>query len=529
MKKTLVLGPPGTGKTTHLLNVIDGLLSSHVRPERIAYFSFTNKATDEAVNRAVEKFKFRKKDLPYFRTIHSTAWRALQESGYTPSLMLKSDWYDFSRMVPDAPIWNGVVTDDSTRAGVGLGDIYLHQIRVARSKCIEPVKQVETTIEPTLRQSERLERKAHFQMFFEKYQGYLVENDKVDFPDLLDLAMTRSPPIEVDYGIVDEAQDLSLQQWKLVWHLLSGCQEMYIAGDDDQAIFEWSGADLHTFRHLGDDPETTVKVLEKSWRLPVSVFDVGADIVSRISDRYPKKWHPRPEQGLVKHVTAFKDVPLDNGRPWLVLSRNNKFLRFVEDYLRAKGQPFVNQGNNSVNRKHLDAIYAWTAISNGREVTPIQIRAVYAQLATAKDGWGVKRGFLDKGQDLDDETGDWDYDRLVAELGLLIPKDAEWFKSLSKIPQDTGTYYRRILRHDRKLLTNPVIELNTIHGAKGGECENVLLLRTMSKVTWESFERNPDSEHRTFYVGVTRAKLNLYVALLTDSKFGKYNYRRLTK
>ena len=74
--KTIVLGPPGTGKTTTLLNKVDDYLK-HTDPDKVGYFAFTQKAAYEARERAVKKFNLEEDDLPYFRTLHSLAFRRL--------------------------------------------------------------------------------------------------------------------------------------------------------------------------------------------------------------------------------------------------------------------------------------------------------------------------------------------------------------------------------------------------------------------------------------------------------------------
>ena len=74
--KTIVLGPPGTGKTHTLLNEVDKCLKQ-TDPNKIGYFSFTQKAAYEARDRAMKKFDYTEDDLPYFRTLHSLAFRRL--------------------------------------------------------------------------------------------------------------------------------------------------------------------------------------------------------------------------------------------------------------------------------------------------------------------------------------------------------------------------------------------------------------------------------------------------------------------
>ena len=68
--RTIVLGPPGTGKTTTLLNKVDDYLKQ-TDPDKVGYFAFTQKAAYEAKDRAIKKFNLEEDDLSYFRTLHS--------------------------------------------------------------------------------------------------------------------------------------------------------------------------------------------------------------------------------------------------------------------------------------------------------------------------------------------------------------------------------------------------------------------------------------------------------------------------
>ncbi len=61
----IILGPPGTGKTENLLRIVDRELKNGTPPDRIAFVSFTTKATEEARDRATKKFNLTDKDFPH--------------------------------------------------------------------------------------------------------------------------------------------------------------------------------------------------------------------------------------------------------------------------------------------------------------------------------------------------------------------------------------------------------------------------------------------------------------------------------
>ncbi len=91
--KTIILGPPGTGKTTTLLNLVDQFIQDGIRPKQIGYFSFTKKAATEAATRAADKFGLDiENDLAFFRTLHSYAFNQL---GMTKENLHILEWKTF--------------------------------------------------------------------------------------------------------------------------------------------------------------------------------------------------------------------------------------------------------------------------------------------------------------------------------------------------------------------------------------------------------------------------------------------------
>ncbi len=96
---------------------------------------------------------------------------------------------------------------------------------------------------------------------------YKKERYMKDFTDLLLEFIEKDMAPEFDVLFIDEAQDLSYLQWQMVRTIWKKSKKTYIAGDDDQAIFQWAGADIDHFIALKEEVDE-IKVLEQSYRIP---------------------------------------------------------------------------------------------------------------------------------------------------------------------------------------------------------------------------------------------------------------------
>lgn len=490
----LILGPPGCGKTTALLNLVEKYLDAGTHPKKIAYLSFTRKAVQEAKTRALARRPFDEGDLRYFRTIHALTFAL---NGLTKNDVMSKEHYTELGNHIGVRFGEGHV-DETTGMPIGNaeGDHHLFVYSLARARRVSLQEQWEASNIPDLDLT-LVDRTVRSLEKYKKLHGL------VDFTDMLQTYVDTGQPLDIDIAFIDEAQDLSVLQWEVLRKMLSRATTIYVAGDDDQAIYRWSGADVETFMQL----EGYQTVLATSWRCPQQVHRMANSISTRIQHRLPKLWGPRDERGSVQRGHTIEAVDLEGLQgTTLCLARNIYLLGPYYGELRKRGLPYwTNYGGHSVQRSHAKAIYAWERLRRGQTATADEIKTIYDQLRV---GIGVRRGFKSLGKLL--EAGSYTIEDLRKSYGLMA-ESKPWFDVLDAIAGKDIAYYRSILRAKRNLVDDPVISVNTIHGVKGGEADNVILNPDMALKSYNDFLKNPDDEHRVAYVGVSRARRTLMV------------------
>ena len=167
---------------------------------------------------------------------------------------------------------------------------------------------------------------------------------------------------KLDVIFIDEAQDLSKIQWDMIEKIEkdNGC-DVWIAGDDDQAIFGWAGADVDSFI----DWDATEMPLKQSVRVPKTVQQKALSIISRVKDnRLEKDYLPRQLSGQVLDVYDFKEINMNEG-DWLILARTNPLLKQVPLILKNKGFFFETKDGQSISKKFYDDILNWDKFRKG--------------------------------------------------------------------------------------------------------------------------------------------------------------------
>ena len=466
-KTTIIFGPPGCGKTYKLLEILEDLIRKGTSPKDIAFVSFTNKGVDAGVERARKMFNIHPNATPFWRTLHSIANRVSCRNVGT--IIQKRHYKEFGNRL--GLKLNGYYDEELKK---GVDDVYLFLEQVKRQN---PHKYVSLAYN-LISQGADLGK---LEWIIENYRGYKKSRRVYDFTDMLEYFVNdaENDTLPVEYALVDEAQDLTPLQWRMVEKAFADCKHIFIAGDDDQAIYDWCGGSVGSFLsyRTPDTPDTphsdtpdsnnnesnrysNVEILSQSYRLNSQILNISQKVIEEISKAQSGNGAQRQEKIVLpiktipntdKRVFVHQDlssVPLDYNKSYYFLSRNNIFLTRYMDVLMQNNLPFIlNRGNG---------------IKYPR------------QIVTARD----KASFLRKENDLERT-----YIENMRRMGY-------------KYAKDYGSFI-----------------VSTIHKVKGGEADVVVILLDMTKAVYENYMLYRAEELRTLYVGLTRAKESLHIVL----------------
>ena len=478
-----IYGPPGTGKTTRLINYAKTFYKLGTPLDKIGYFAFTKKAANEAVDRMLEAYpKLQRKNLKHFRTLHSLAFNRL---GMKKSEVMQDEHYeDIGRKLG---IEVTVYSDGQESTGfVDSDSEYFNLINAARIKELSIEQEYNTGM-----YSYELEKNL-LHILSAEVDNYKTSFKLRDFTDMIEEFNVSELCPKYDIVFIDESQDLSPIQWKMVDIIRQNSKYVILAGDDDQAIYGWAGADVKTFQNISAKKDI---ILPQSYRVPKHVQSIAHKILERIpyERRVKKYWKARDEEGLVNHISAIEDAPLYEG-DWLILARTNDRLDKIKPILKDMGIYFQIKGRKSFKATLFRTILNYIRWQKGELLSLSEVKDVleYSPLLV-----------------LDNPTEE----RLYDLKEFQFDRRATWYDIFTVDPEEC-LYVREMLRNGEKLSKDARVQLSTIHSAKGGEATNVLLILDNTKTIREAVDKSlekDDEENRVWYVGVTRTSQNLYI------------------
>ena len=361
-----------------------------------------------------------------------------------------------------------------TLAKPGLGDEYLNLYNYSRN--------TNRNLTAVYLDSSQPENIRHFNYFCEGYKRWKDVKGYKDFNDILSEAYESLNTLDKAYFIIDEAQDLTPLQWKLIHKWVKSAQEVYLAGDDDQAIYTWAGADPRGMQEFENRYKSKQVVLNKSNRVSRAIHKVAERLIRQVGSRVPKQYTPNDEEGSVWVHDSIYCLNFKKDEDCLILYRNHSLRKNIEDLLIEQALPYtVLSGQKGLfEGVKANFIRLWTKLQEGQDELKVSEEKTLKQVMGERyTGPDCLRSYLDR---------HWSF------IGNFSVEELSYFHRVDK---GVGLFYK------------PTLKLNTIHGSKGSESDRVVLLNSMTSTTMETLISDPDSEIRVFYVGVTRARSRL--------------------
>lgn len=275
----LVLAGPGSGKTFVMIQRIQYLLSHyHVAPSSILVISFSRLS---AVQLKERFFKLNpiQADQIHFSTFHACFFHILKNScSYTVSDIVSPKEQDnFINILLNDPVFE---EDNSAQ----LREEYLHKFSYYKNKGLDAMRREETEL---------------FQRLFHAYQELMYSHHKLDFDDmgLLCLKLFRQKPEilmqwqkRFTYILIDEFQDINPIQFSIVQLLAERTQNLFVVGDDDQAIYSFRGSSpgiMLNFETIY--PQAKRVLLETNFRCSGNIVQKSLAVIEENQQRFRKE------------------------------------------------------------------------------------------------------------------------------------------------------------------------------------------------------------------------------------------------
>lgn len=568
----LVLAVPGAGKTTVLLERINNLINKKgVDPSSILVMTFSKTQAVDMEDRFYKKYESRGLT---FATIHSFAYgivrSAYRKEGKSVNLIESSKNFNKFSLLErfHYQINNSRITDED----------------------MEEFFRVSGFIKNTLLDYDMYKKSygpsiKNFEKLFDAYESFKHENDLIDFDDMLvialkalqnDESMLSALQDRYKYVQIDEGQDTSLVQLKIIELVALPQNNLFIVADDDQSIYGFRGADsrkLLSFKSVY--PDASIYLMEDNYRSAKNIVALSNRVIKNNKNRYHKELNSinQLEDKIniinskntylqTKHVVENAKNMAENGESVAILYRNNissinyiSAFNDVDDFFIKDGKmAFYSQFilkdlidilNFAIDANDLDSFarifYKFNMYLKKDFIHQIQMMDPNLSIIDRLEQCdGINRFYIEKIDLLRyymNKIASLKFEKAIdiifGELGYI-----DYLKELSRRNKTPMITYSRVIdtiiniskgvatlsefenklhllkEKQRKHSNNSAkITLSTIHGSKGLEFDNVFLVDLIEDEFPSAFSMNSNDEH-----GVLEEERRLFYVGMTRAK-----------
>lgn len=541
----LIIAGAGSGKTKTLTSRVINLIKNGVPGSSILAITFTNKAAKEMRDRILNLgMHLNAADSPFIGTFHSFGARILKE---------ECGYLDRNK--------NFSILDDEDSLSLIKKIIKQYNLSKEKFKAAKIQYQISETKSELLNPEDALD--AVEAQIFKEYEALLKKNNAFDFDDLIEKPVRIFRQHEdvllkhesrFKHILVDEYQDINTSQYHLIKLLAKTHRNLSVVGDDAQSIYAFRGADYRNFLNFDKDwPGAKIVKLEQNYRSSGNIIRGASEVIKNNKNQKPKTlWTENQDGEPIRIISSkfqneeadfiastIKDAIIKKRfKSLAVLYRTNAQSRAIEQALIRADIPYkIFGGLKFYERKEIkDIISGLRLASNPSDSLSLERIKKTFNKATAEK---LALGLMEKGKDKTNildlinfylKEGSY-FESLKAEflnfterienINELIIYAGE-FSSLSdfleqvSLLQATDSSNKNLPQKNSKFLAPEMTaNLMTIHMAKGLEFDCVFIAGVSEGILPHersyASESELEEERRLMYVGMTRAKKELYL------------------
>jgi len=567
---TRLFGGPGSGKTTALLDRVETLLEENddVEFRDVLVVSYTRAAAAEIRERLAERLGESPRALKgNVCTMHAKAYELLNLS--RGDVVGESDKEDFCdeygveyedeyegsrrRTARSTTIGNKIIATSQwlQRTRRDVADWYDVPFKwddevVRLPPDIDDNAQTGNKYTPTWPSDDDRISVPETIRAWRQYKG---ENDVVGFADMLERVAQRSLMPTVDYLVIDEFQDITTLQYDVYREWRPNMETVLIAGDDDQVVYAWQGADPDL---LLEEQVTDDNILPNSYRLPSRILNVVNRQVSHIDKRQEKDLNPRKEGGRVEGVENPSMIDLvrnvrttieqdEDGTAMILFRARYQMFQFIDEFI-GEGIPFTCLTDQRMWTDRLTQyVRAIEKLHEDEPVTGLEARRLADMLADSAFGTSERDDLFDELDEMEEAADVEDLEELSVE-----PETVRDYAPFAPDPRAAADMLRKVTSFQERSveayfsgeyagMETDRVRLGTIHSAKGREADHVFVATDLTEkvveqmaATVDQSDRDvpgdeeftkrtspvptlTDNERRVFYVGMSRARERLVI------------------